>query len=106
MLLHYFKVLRRKEVFFGFPLVRIGLIFYTTRDKGYLLLGMENQTKAIAISIKKFDEIKDKLNIKYNKEKDNIDWWYVEITKIDEIFSLKLKKGETLDLSPYLLDIT
>ena len=63
---------------------------------------MEGQPKAVALPFDEFEKMKDNLNI---TKKDNNFWWHVFIIEKNGKFNLKLRGGNTLDLSPYLFDI-
>ena len=74
-------------------------------EKGYLVLGMEEQSKAIALPVKKFDTIKDKLTVSKNKE-GGVGWWHIYILEDRKNFRLRLKRGEEpFDISSYIFDI-
>jgi len=79
--------------------------FLQNADKGYLLFGMEGQAKAVALSIKEFSEIKEKLNPAYDKGTNQITQWHVRIYVTGGSFELGLQRGERRDLSEYAFDL-
>lgn len=79
--------------------------FLQNADKGYLLFGMEGQTGAIALSIKEFSEIKEKLNPAYDKDTNQILRWHVRIFVAEGNFELRLQGGQRSDLSRYAFDL-
>jgi len=79
--------------------------FLQSTDKGYLLFGLEKQTKVVALPIKKFNEIKEKLNPKYDKNEEQILWWYMKIFKVKGNLEIRLKGGQKIDLSQYAFDL-
>lgn len=66
---------------------------------------MEGQTRAIALSIKEFSEIKEKLNPAYDKDTNQILQWHVRIFITEGNFELMLQGGQRSDLSKYVLDL-
>jgi len=79
--------------------------FLQNADKGYLLFGMEGQTKAIVLSIKEFNEIKEKLNTTCDKDTNQVLWWHVRIFITEGNFEIILQGGQRSDLSRYAFDL-
>ncbi len=77
--------------------------FLQTGDKGYFLFCMEGQHQGISFPIKKFNEIKKKFGS--NKKDGEINWWNMKVFDDNGKFQLKLKGGEILDISQYLIDM-
>jgi len=63
------------------------------------------KTKAIAIPINEFGKIKNELNPKYDKDKNEILWWHMKIFITKGNFELGLKGRKRLDLSQYAFDL-
>ena len=76
--------------------------FLASGEKSYLLFAMEGQSKAVALRFDEFNKMKDNLG---TTKRGNDFWWHVVIIEENGKFDLKLKGGNTLDISPYLFDI-
>lgn len=93
-----------KQSFWFAPSTRV-VDFLQNAEKGYLLFGMEGQTRAVALSIKEFSEIKEKLNPTYVKNTDQILQWHVRIFITGGNFELGLQGGQRSSLSQYVFDL-
>jgi len=101
----YISKLYEEKQLFWFGLRKNIVDFLQNADKGYLLLGMEGQTRAIALPIKEFSEIKEKLNPTYEKDTNQISFWHMQIFITKGNFELKLQGGQRSDLSQYVFDL-
>jgi len=99
------KLYVRKQKFVWFAPSKKVVDFLEDATQGYLVFGMEKQTNAIAIPINEFSKIKNELNPKYDKDKNEILWWHMKIFITKGNFELRLKGRKRLDLSQYAFDL-
>jgi len=94
-----------KQSFWFFAPSKKVVNFLQNGSKGYLLFGLEKQTKAVAFPVERFDEIKGKLNPKYDQDRSQILWWYLKIFNVKGNLEIRLKGKQRIDLSQYVFDL-
>ena len=110
----YCAISKRREpragrYFFWYTVPDKPMKFLRGAKDGYLLFGMEGESKALVMSIREFDALRGKLNPHYSRDEAqrSVNGWHVHVHKFNGRYLLKLRgRGQRHDLSENLLDLS
>ena len=97
----YSKRYQKSRMLFWYSIFAGPLPFLRDAENGFLLLAMTDESQAILLPMKKFDEIKESLR---TSGEGGAKRWHIRIGQQDHRFELLLQGEQNgLDLTPYLL---